>query len=127
MTNNQRFVAEVTILLLIGGAMFAKAGQPPKAVPVNASTVRAQRIELVDKDGKVKLVLASDASGKTGLFIPNENKPYATVFVEDGRSGLAASQFDKDGNLLMASMFSLKKESQTYIGVSRTKEVGQPP
>ncbi len=56
MSNKQRFITEVVVLLLLGAAVLARTAssqQPNK----DAGTIRARKIEVVDKDGKVQAVI----------------------------------------------------------------------
>jgi hypothetical protein len=81
MTNNQRFLAELVVLLTIGGAIYAKATPAKQDEQVQPETIRAQNFVVEDKDGNPLAVLGSvDPQGKFGIkgrltsltFIPSK-------------------------------------------------------
>jgi hypothetical protein len=67
MTNNQRFLAELVVLLIIGGAIYAKATPARQNKQVAPKVVRAQKFELVDKDGKTYAILGTGDGKEFGV------------------------------------------------------------
>jgi hypothetical protein len=68
MTNNQRFLAELAVLLLIGGAIYAKATPDKQDEQAVSEIIRAQNFVVADKDGNPLAVLGSvSPPGQFGL------------------------------------------------------------
>ena len=63
--------------------MIAQAGEAK-----SADTVRAKRVEVVDDEGNVAVVICADASGAAGLYVPNERNPRVAVGVKPDGSAL---------------------------------------
>lgn len=82
MTNNQRFVAELLVLLIVGAAVLSKAA-PQKPDDV----LRARRFEVIGKDGKARIELAVD----------EEDRPHVRLLDTQGKER-AALQLYRDGS-----------------------------
>ena len=82
MTNNQRFVAELLVLLIVGAAVLSKAA-PQKPDDV----LRARRFEVLGKDGKARIELAVD----------EEDRPHVHLLDTQGNER-AALQLYRDGS-----------------------------
>jgi hypothetical protein len=105
MSHKQRFATEVVVLFLFGAAIWAKAGssQPSNkggetirvqkievvdkdgkvqtVIGAEGGTIRAQKVEIVDKDGKVQAVIAawSQPFPGLGIFRPGSEEPLANI------------------------------------------------
>lgn len=58
MTNNQRLLAELAVLLLMSGVIYAKAAPARQDKQTAPEVIRAQQFELVDQNGKPYAILA---------------------------------------------------------------------
>ncbi len=115
MTGNQRFVLLLAAMTLIGIAMMRVApAQQAAPSPVTADIIRAQRIEIVDREGKVRAVLGENPQQNKG----NDNDMGLTLNDTNGkpRAELTLSASDMNSPSLILS--DNKTNSRILLRVS---------
>ena len=110
MTNNQRFLAEIAVLLTIGGAIWAKAAPQQNDKSATPEVIRAQRFELVDKDGQAYGMLGI---GNGKLFGINTKDTKMTLF------GLLARQ-KKNGIPKAGAAFGVTDDGEVFFTLMNT-------
>lgn len=96
MTNNQRFIAELAVLLIIGGAIYAKATPARQDKTTTPEVIRAQQFELVDADGKVLAVLGQLPERGVGWQVKSKTGKGATIFFAADDGGQHLMMVDRD-------------------------------
>ena len=86
MTNNQRFIAELAVLLIIGGAIYARATPARQDKTAAPEVIRAQQFELVNAEGKILAVLGQLPERGVGWRVESKTGKGATIFfaADDG-------------------------------------------
>ncbi len=90
MTNNQRFGAELAVLLTLGATMWAKAGPQEAGKPKALDTLTVRRIEVVDADDGNRTVF----NGKEIQILDHNGRVRAQFGLEGGDNNTMLRLYD---------------------------------